>query len=376
VAAPVGEERNGFRALVGLGAAILIAAGLKAAAGILEPIVFALFLGVLTLPLFAWLRRRGLPLALAVTVTVLVLVAFLASFVVLLLGSLGEVREVGPSYWRELNERLSYTVDWWAAKGVAVGDWVPDSWSDGSVLFGVAGDTLKVVLTFLSEATIALLTLVFLLFEFATFPDKLKAAPRRVQEGFARFRLVSRQLQRYVLIKTMMSALIGVSVALWLAFLGVDFAVLLGLVAFGAHFIPNIGALLAAAPAMLFAFVQFDVAKALVVGAGFLVIGTLLGNLAEPALMGHRLGMSPLVVFLSLVVWGWIWGAVGMFLSVPLTMTVKILLEHHRSLGWVAALLESGAGHPGVPPSPAAAGEDAGELAAAATGAEGGPGRP
>ena len=93
---------------------------------------------------------------------------------------------------------------------------------------------------------------------------------------------------------------------------------------------------------MLFAFVQYDPMKALVVGLGYLVIGTALGNLAEPALMGHRLGLSPLVVFVSLVFWGWLWGAVGMFLSVPLTMTVKILLEHAPGWGWLAALLDSG----------------------------------
>lgn len=336
------EERSKLRGLVGLGAAILVIAGLRVAAPILQPIVFALFLGVLALPLFSWLRRHRVPLVVAVATTMLAIVAVLAIFFLLLLGSLGEVREVGPNYWRALQDRLAYTVEWWAAKGIGVDQFLPAAWKDPKVLVGFAGDTFLLALRFLSQATIALLTLVFLLFEFAAFPEKLAQAPPRIRWGFARFGHVSNQLQRFIFIKTLMSLAIGVSAGAWVAFLGLDFPVLLGLIAFGAHFVPNVGALLAAVPAMIFAFVQFDPAKALVVGLGYLVLGTVLGNLAEPALMGQRLGLSPLIVFVSLVFWGWLWGAVGMFLSVPLTMTVKILLEHTPGWGWLAALLDSG----------------------------------
>jgi predicted PurR-regulated permease PerM len=372
VSIPAGAERSGgrddhvgYRVLLGLGATILVVAGLKAGAGVFQPVVFALFLGVLSLPLFAWLRQRRWPLPLAVAATMLVIVAVVGSFVLLLLGSLGEVKQVGPTYARVIQERVSYTVEWWRAKGIDLGEWIPESVRDGKALFGLAGGTLKWFLEFLSAATISLLALVFLLFEFATFPEKLTAAPAHVQVGFARFRQVSFQLQRYVLIKTVMSSLIGVSAALWVGYLDVDFAVLLGLIAFGAHFIPNVGALIAAAPAMLFAFVQYDVMKSLTVGVGYLVLGTALGNLVEPALMGHRLGLSPLVVFLSLVAWGWIWGPVGMFLSVPLTLTVKILLAHNRRWAWLAALVDSD------PPAPAAPLPDGAEPALPPVGAEG-----
>ena len=358
---PAREEPSKLRGLVGLAAAVLVIAGLRAAASILQPIVFALFLGILALPFFAWLRRRRVPLVLAVGATMSGIVAVLAVFIVLLLGSLGEVREVGPNYWTAIQERLSYTVEWWAAKGIAIDQLLPSGFKDSKVLVALAGDTFLLALQFLSQATIALLTLVFLLFEFATFPEKLAQSPARIRAGFAGFRDVSNQLQRFIFIKTLMSLAIGLTAGAWVAFLGVDFPVLLGLLAFGAHFVPNVGALIAAVPAMLFAFVQYDPMKAIVVGLGYLVIGTALGNLAEPALMGHRLGLSPLVVFVSLVFWGWLWGAVGMFLSVPLTMTVKILLEHAPGWGWLAALLDSG------PRSGAESAVD-GELASAAPG--------
>ncbi|MFN7942082.1 MAG: AI-2E family transporter [Thermoanaerobaculia bacterium] len=332
---------SGQRVLVGLASLVVVAAGLRAAAPILEPVAFAIFLGVLALPLFRWLRARGLAVPLAVAAAMLSIAGVLTIFLLLLLGALGEFREVGPHYWAVLNERARYTLEWWEGKGIALLDYLPDQWRDPKTIVTLASGTLRGVLHFLSAGAITLLALVFLLVEFAAFPGKLAAAPGAVRERMRFFADVSSELQRYLLIKTAISLAVGLAAGLWVAFLGVDFAVLLGLVAFSCHFIPNVGAALAAAPAMLCAFVQYDLPKALIVGIGYLVIGVALGNLAEPALMGRRLGMSPLIVFLSLVFWGWLWGPVGMFLSVPLTMSVKILLSSSPQYRWIAALLDA-----------------------------------
>ena len=121
--------------------------------------------------------------------------------------------------------------------------------------------------------------------------------PGPVRAGFRNLANVSRELQRYLMIKTAMSAAIGLTVGLWVASLGVDFAVLCGLLAFAFHFVPNVGAVLASLPAMVLAFVQYDLPKAALVGIGYLVVGFVLGNLAEPALLGRRLNFSPLAVF-------------------------------------------------------------------------------
>ncbi len=339
-------ERPRLAAVLGLAAGVVVVAGLKLAAPVLVPVAFALFLGILAMPLLRWLIARRWPTFLAVLVTMLVLAGVAALFVLLFLGSVGELREVGPHYYVQLNERISYTVEWWQAKGIAILDWVPAKWRQPETLGELAGGTVKGLLHLFSQAMLVLLTLIFILFEAVVVPRKLDRLPARLREPLSRLGAVSRELQRYLLIKTLMAVLIAIAVGLWVALLGVDFPVLCGLVAFACHFIPNIGAILAAAPAMLFAFVQFDLIQAIVVGTGYLVIGTLLGNLAEPALMGRRLGLSTLVVFLSLVFWGWLWGPVGMLLSVPLTVTVKILLERSVSWGWVAILLDSGESAP------------------------------
>jgi AI-2 transport protein TqsA len=204
----------------------------------------------------------------------------------------------------------------------------------------MAGGTLAGAARLVSALTIVLLTLFFLLFEIALAPLRRQRMPPSIRERFDHFANVSAELQRYLAVKTMMAALVGVATGLWVALLGVDFPVLCGLVAFGFHFVPNVGAVLAGAPAMLLAFIEFDVAKAVAVGVGYLIVGLTLGSLVEPALLGRRLNLSPLAVFLSLIFWGWLWGPIGMFLSVPMTMAIKIVLAHSPDWSWAARLLD------------------------------------
>ena len=322
-------------------AAVIVIAGLKLGAPVLIPIAFALFLAVLSFPLFRWMLDRRVPVPLAILATVAVLGSGIALFVVLAMGSLSELRETGPVYYASLQERLAYTVQWWQDKGIAVNNWLPPRWRDPDAIVKLAGVTLKSAFVIVSEATVIVLVLVFFLGEAAVFPRKLERLPPAVRESFAHFAQVSSDLQRYLVIKTVVAAVVGVCCGAWVALLGVDFPVLWGLVAFACHFVPNIGAVLAAAPAMLVALVQFDAGKSLAVVVGYLVIGLALGNLLEPSLLGRRLGLSTLVVFLSLVFWGWLWGPVGMFLSVPLTMAFRILMAHSRDWRWVATLLDA-----------------------------------
>jgi predicted PurR-regulated permease PerM len=341
--------------LTGLAAGVVVAAGLKLGAPVLVPLAFALFLAVLIEPLFA-LCAKKLPVGAAIGAALLLLLAVFALFGVLLLGSLGELREAGPHYVASLEERVTYTLDWWRAKGIAIEEWLPTRWREPESVGRLVGGAVRGTLTLLSEVTIVLLVLVFLLSEAAALPRKLARLPAPARAALQRFEHVSQELQRYLVIKTLMSLAIGVAAGLWVALLGVDLAVLCGLAAFACHYIPNIGAVLSALPAMAIAFVQYDPMKALAVGAGYLVIGTVLGSLVEPALLGRHLGLSPLVVFVSLVVWGFLWGPVGMFLSVPLTMAIKIVLAADSEWRWLAILLDAAppAGGAGVPaPSPA-----------------------
>jgi predicted PurR-regulated permease PerM len=358
--AVAGKSYAGQRALLGAGAAVLVVAGLKVAEPLLVPIVFALFLGILVQPLQRSLLRRGAPVPVAVLVAILVLAAVAAVFILLLLGSLGELRAAGPAYYAEFQDRISYTVEWWQEKGIAILDWVPARYREPQAIGEAAGGAVKGIVALASQLSIILLTLIFMLVEAAELPAKLDRLPPRYREALLRVTPVSRELQRYLQIKTAMSIAIGLTAGAWVALLGIDFAVLCGMIAFACHFVPNVGALIAAVPPMLLAFVQFDLAKSLTVFLGYLVIGMVLGNILEPALLGRRLGMSTLVVWLSLLFWGWLWGPVGMLLSVPLTGVVKILLERSAAYRWLAVLLDAGSPRlvPPAEPTPESAASD------------------
>ena len=137
------RERHGLGPLMGMAAGVVVVAGLKLGAPFLVPLAFSLFLAILAMPLLRWLVARRWPAFLAVLVTMLLLAAVLALFGLLFLGSVGELREVGPHYYAQLNERLSYTVEWWQAKGIAILDWVPLKWRQPETLAELAGGTVK-----------------------------------------------------------------------------------------------------------------------------------------------------------------------------------------------------------------------------------------
>jgi predicted PurR-regulated permease PerM len=150
------------------------------------------------------------------------------------------------------------------------------------------------------------------------------------------------QVQRYLAVKTAISLVTGILITIMTMAFGLRFALVWGLIAFLLNYIPNIGSIIAAIPAAVFALVQLGLVPALLIAAGYLVINTILGNIVEPNLVGQTLGLSTLVVFLSLVFWGWVWGPLGMLLSVPLTMIIKIMLEANDETRWIAIMLDSG----------------------------------
>ena len=167
-------------------------------------------------------------------------------------------------------------------------------------------------------------------------------------------------LRRYFALKTIISLATGLAAAIWLAILGVKFALLWGLLAYLLNYVPNIGSILAAVPAILMALIQHGPFRAALVGIGYLVVNTILGNVVEPKVLGKGLDLSTFVVFASLVFWGWVFGPVGVLLSVLLTVTLKLAFESSDETRWIAMLLGA---------TPAAAGPAAAPVARAKGGA-------
>ncbi len=213
--------------------------------------------------------------------------------------------------------------------------------------FTLAGGTLTRVFSFASNAFLVFLILIFTLAEATVFPAKFRAILGREHGHSSRLTKIVTEVQEYLGIKTFISLATGVLLGAWCWVLDLDFPILLGLVAFVLNYVPTVGSIIASAPAMLLALIQYGPGHALIVIVGYLVVNMAFGNLIEPNLLGRRLGLSTLVVILSLIFWGWVWGAVGALLAVPLTMVVKIMLENTSDLRWVAILLDK------APPSQA-----------------------
>ena len=344
------RSRGGAHFLVMAAATIIVIGGVRFAGPLLIPFVLAAFLAILCLPAVALLTRYRVPTVLAVLVVVLVLGGVLSGVGAIVGGSINQFTEAVPKYEQRVDQ-LWASVEGWIED--LPSEFFPFDLDPGQStsplevikpgqLMGFLGTSLKGVLAALQNTFMVILTLVFMLLEATTFPTKIRLAFGGGKGDLDRFAVVTGQVQRYLAIKTVTSLVTGLLVGGWVGIMGLDFAVVWGLVAFMLNYIPNIGSIVAAVPAVLLAVVQLGVGPGIAVAVGYLVINISMGNLIEPALLGRSLGLSTLVVFLSLIFWGWMWGTVGMLLSVPLTMIIKIFLESSDDLRWAAILLDSG----------------------------------
>lgn len=323
---------------------VVVVAGLKAAQNLLVPFLVSVFLAILAAPAVLWLRRRRVPTLVAVLLVVLAMMGVLTGIGAMVGGSINSFTEAVPRYEARFRVLGDGVRSWLAAHGVSFGASSLTEVLDPGALLKFLGGTLGGLVAAASNTVLVLLTTIFILFELAGFPTKLRAAMGSERADLSRFERVTVEVQRYLLMKTGLSLATGLLAGFWCAVLGVDFALLWGLLAFLLNYIPNLGSIIAAVPPILLALVQLGPGRALAVAAGYVAVNTLIGNLIEPQVMGRRLGLSPLVVFLSLVFWGWVWGPVGMLLSVPLTMMVKIMLESSPHTWRAAVLLDTTTG--------------------------------
>ncbi|MDX1420599.1 MAG: AI-2E family transporter [Rubricoccaceae bacterium] len=346
-----------MRGLLGAAAVVVVVAGMRAARPVLVPLLVAAFVSLVCVPFVNALRRRRVPNGLAVTVVVLGMAGIVSAIGVIVGSSLTAFVQALPGYEAGLIARTEGVLDWLQRHGVDVPnrEGLLDAVDPGAAL-GFAAILLNEVGALLTNGVLILLTVVFVLLEVGSFRYKLRRAVGSPKATFPAVAAFMDGMKRYFLIKTEVSLLTGIIVAVWLAVLGVDFPLLWGLIAFLLNYVPNIGSIIAAIPAVLLALVQLGLGPALLVGIGYLATNMVMGNFLEPRWMGHGVGISPLVVFFSLIAWGWVLGPVGFLLSVPLTMTVKIAAESFPETRWLAILL----GPEDVPPD-----EDAPELDAA-----------
>ncbi len=328
--------------LVVVASLIVIAAGLKSSQDLMVPFLLSIFIATVAATPMFWLQRKGVPEYLSLPVVMVLMVLTIALMGALIAQSTSAFSAKLPFYQERLaglqEDALSVLRPVLEPLNITELSAVTANFSPSSAL-DLAGNTLARLGGVLSNSFLILLTVIFILAEAASFPRKLGQVLRDPESSLPYFARFAENVNRYIAIKTTVSAATGLIVTLFLWMLGVDFPVLWGLLAFLLNYVPTIGSIIAAVPPLLLALIQLGPGSAVGVGVGFVAINLIMGNAIEPRFMGRGLGLSTLVVFLSLVVWGWVLGPVGMLLSVPLTMTAKIALEANPGTAWIAVLL-------------------------------------
>jgi len=314
---------------------------MRAAVPIVVPFLLSAFVAIICAPPLFWLQRRGIPTLIALLMVIFAILGIGFLMGALIGASVKDFSAALPQYQARLQVQMTMVLAWLRSLGIEISDRVLLEYFDPGAAMRLVASTLSGLGGVLTNAFLILLTVTFILLEASSFPTKLRAILGSSNSSMASVEKVINNVQRYMARKTLISLGTGIVIAVWLAIVGVDYPLLWGLLAFVLNYVPNIGSIIAAIPAVLLALVQLGVKSALLAALAFVVVNIVFGYLIEPRYMGRGMGLSTLIVFLSLVFWGWVLGPIGMLLSVPLTMTVKIALESNEDTRWLAILLGS-----------------------------------
>ena len=330
------QTRSGLAIAVTVIAVVAAIYGMQAARAILVPLLVAIFIAVLCTPLTRLLERIRIPTGLAVTIVIILIIGTMTLVGTFVGGSLAAFNDRLPFYQTRLDEIFTEMAALFGQE-VSVGRLL-DMVQPGEAM-GLVATLLNGIQGLLANFFLIAFSVTFMLLESSSLPAKMRLVLRASRGEPQYFRRFTSSVQRYLGIKSLTSLATGVAVGILAAAFGLDFPVLWGLLAFLLNFIPNIGSLIAAIPAVLLALIQFGGLDAAFIALGYFVINIAIGGVIEPRVMGQGLGLSTLVVFLSLVFWGWVFGPIGMLLSVPLTMTAKIALESSERTEVLGVLL-------------------------------------
>lgn len=388
----------GLKFLVCSASIVVLLAGLKAAQSLISPFLLAVFFALVLMPPLRWLKQKGCSGPIAILVLSIVVFLFGFAIVGILSSSLTSFAKRLPQYQKKLSTTLE-DADAWIAK---IQDkltsfedvFIPppnstnpvdyktndrdfplpfdqtDPVDSGDELQAVDSDPTatdrnvaesepfslmnivqlnslmeyvhRAVMETLNIATVSFLIavmVIFMLIEASLMPDKVRAAFHGRDLSNEYFKRIADDTWKYTKIKTIISLLTGLATTVGLWFLGVEYALLWGLLMFFLNYIPNIGPIIASIPPILLAFVDQGLSMSITVTFWLIIVNFAFGYGVEPRWLGQGLGLSDLVVLLSLIFWGWLIGPIGMFLSAPLTMVLKIILQNDSNTQWIATLI-------------------------------------
>jgi AI-2 transport protein TqsA len=318
---------------------VIVIAGMIYAKSIITPLLLALFISIICEQPVSWMERKKIPRWLALIIVILAMIFLFTGFAFIIGGTIssftGDLSEYEASLTTISDSFFKYLRD----NGINVPQDQIFSLLQPAKILEITAGALNKLVSMMGNTFLIFLIVLFTLTEFSSFPVKANAILKGSDRSVSYFSTILQNVRHYLGIKTIICLLTGILVYVALLIIGVDYPLLWALIAAIMNYIPNIGSIIAAVPAVLFALVQLGLGHAIWTLASFMVVNNVLGNFIEPRIMGKGLGLSTLVVFLSLIFWGFVFGTVGMFLSVPLTMTIKIILEQNEKTRWISIIL-------------------------------------
>ena len=325
--------------IVNFAALTIIFAGVIYAKSIITPFLLALFISIICAQPISWLEKKRIPRWLAIVIVLTGLIILFSGFTLMIGGTLSSFSGNLSNYESTLTTISNSFIQFLNEKGLKIPkDQISNLVRPAKILEFTAS-VLNTLFNMVGTTFLIFLIILFILMESGSFSVKAKAIQSESDKSISYYSTILRNIRHYLGIKTLLCLSIGILIYIALVIIGVDYPLLWALIAGLMNYIPNIGSIISTIPTVLFALVQLGLGGALWTLGSSMLIHNVFGNFIEPRIMGRGLGLSTLVVFLSLLFWGFLLGMVGMFLSVPFTMTIKIILEQNDKTKWIAILL-------------------------------------
>lgn len=320
---------------------VIVLAGIKSSAEILIPFLLSLFIAIILSPSYNFLKKRGISDILSLTLIIALFILCIAFIVKLIGTSLNDFSANIDIYSDKLSIEYLMLVGYLNNIGISLPTYELSNLLNSKQIFLFSTTILQSMGLMFTNGFVVIFTVIFMLLESKHFIEKIDYIDGD-RDTIVHIAEIFTKIKSYMVLKTLVSLLTGFLIWIALLFIGTDYAFLWAVLAFLFNFIPNIGSIIAAVPAVLISLVQLGSFSAFLVVLLYVVVNVVVSSVIEPKVMGRGLGLSSLVVFLSLLFWGWLLGIVGMLLSIPLTIMAKIAFDTDEKTKWIAVLLGTG----------------------------------
>lgn len=305
----------------------IIMFGIKETAVIINPILLAVIITIAVLPLPKKLTARRVPSNLALVLTILAVVGAMLAVILLFVVGIYQLQLELPTYAADISARSTEFTNWYNQR-TSTTTTTTTTEVDSQQITDYMGNALAALGNLVVQIGMTLLIFIFMISAAITMPKKVRSGLDTASPVVDRVSNFTADVRKYLTVTTTINMLVGLGDAIILLIIGVDFAFLWGVLAWLLGYIPTIGFWLALIPPTILAWAQFGAPTAFVVFLAFVLINGSVQNFVQPKMMGDNLNISPVIVFLSLFIWGWLLGGIGALLAVPLTLLILAIMEN------------------------------------------------